>query len=282
MLFDCDGVLWKGSQLIEGSKEALSAFERQGKRLLFVTNNSSKSREAYCQKFKGLRLHVTPDQIISASYAAGAYLKSINFKKKVYLIGQEGTEDELRAHGIEFIGGTCPDSKLLGDLSDLSNMSNMSKLAVDPEIGAVVLAWDPDFSYSRLFYASICLREIKDCLFIATNSDSFDSISGNRMMPGTGCLLAALEIASSRKALVVGKEGPWLLDHLFEAYGVRPESSVMIGDRLDTDIEMGRRGGLKTVLTLSGVTTREDVERAAERQEGPDLVVSSIKELAMV
>jgi phosphoglycolate phosphatase len=279
MLFDCDGVLWKGSQLIEGSKEALSAFESQGKRLLFVTNNSSKSREAYCHKFKCLKLNVTPDQIISSSYAAGAYLKSIDFKKKVYLIGQDGTEDELRAHGIEFIGGTCPDSQLLGDLS---NMSNMSNLTVDPEIGAVVLAWDPDFSYSRLVYASICLREIKDCLFIATNSDSFDTIGGDRMMPGTGCLLAALEIASSRKALVVGKEGPWLLDHLREAYGVRAESSVMIGDRLDTDIEMGRRGGLKTVLTLSGVTTREEVEQAAERQEGPDLVVTSIRELAMV
>lgn len=280
MLFDCDGVLWKGNKVIEGSREALELFESQHKRLLCVTNNASKSREDVCSKFKSLGLNVTPKQIISSSYAAGAYLQSISFKKKVFLIGQEGTEDELRTHGIDFIGGTQPDSELLGDHSDISKMSHILDLQVDPEVGAVVVAWDPQFSYSRLVYASICLREIKNCLFIATNSDSFDSIGPNRMMPGTGCILSAIETASSRKALVVGKEGPWLLAHLCQVYGMRPESSVMIGDRLDTDIEMGRRGGLKTVLTLSGVSTQEDADRAAERNEGPGLVVTTLAELA--
>ena len=275
MLLDCDGVLWKGSELISGSREALEVFQAEGKKLLFITNNSSKSRTAYCSKFKSLGLDVHPNQIISSSYAAAAFLQSISFKKKAFVIGNQGLEDEFRSAGIDFIGGS---EAVIED--DLGDMSNISRIKVDPDIGFVVVGWDPLFSYAKLVYASICLHELQDCQFICTNSDSFDSIGGGRMMPGTGCILAAVETASNRKALVVGKEGPWLLTHLKECYGVKPESSVMIGDRLDTDIKMGRRGGMKTALVLSGVSTKEDSELAIKRGEGPDLVVMDLSQLA--
>lgn len=117
LLFDCDGVLWKGSSLIPGADQALQAFRRQGKRLLFVTNNASKSRAAYVSRFSDLGIEgVTESDVISASYAAAAYLSSQGFKKKVFLIGNRGVEEELQIHGIPFIGGEAPSSfPFMGD-----------------------------------------------------------------------------------------------------------------------------------------------------------------------
>eukprot|EP00798_Chlamydomonas_sp_ICE-L_P006189 gene6189-2806_t len=265
LLFDCDGVLWRGNTMVPGADKALLKFRSMGKRLLFVTNNASKSREKYVSKFKGMGLDVKSEEIIAASYAAAAYLDSINFKKKVFLIGNSGVEDELKLHGIPYVGGKNFDVPFMGDMNALSELKVDSDIGavitVDPDIGAVIVGWDPLFSYSRLVYASICLREIPGCLFVATNPDHADHIGGGRMMPGTGGLVAAVELASGVKPLVVGKGGPWLLPFLCSKCGLTdPSKAAIIGDRLDTDIALGREGGLRAILTLTGVSTLEEAQ----------------------
>lgn len=162
----------------------------------------------------------------------------------------------------------------------MSSTEAIRDLQVETNIGAVVVGWDPHFSYSRLVYASVCLRELPGCLFVATNTDCADSLGGDRMMPGTGGLVAAVRIASGVDPLVVGKEGPWLLQHLEDEFRVDPSKSCMIGDRLDTDIAMGRAGGMKTVLVLSGVSTLEEAWEAQGKGEGPDVVVPGLGTLA--
>jgi phosphoglycolate phosphatase len=338
LLFDCDGVIWRGSHLIPGASKALSTFRKEGKQLLFVSNNSSKSRDSYIQKFQGLGIHgVECEDVISSSYAVAAYLRTIGFKKKVFLVGNKGLEDELQKAGISYIGGETGEGMFPGTQNGgnpLGDLESILALQVDEDVGAVVVGWDPKFDYSKIVYASVCLREIPGCLFIASNTDNADSlgppllqaghpsysrqqdeqptdnapagISGSagdtmgnlktctslrssppsrfqsRMMPGTGSLVAAVAVASGVQPFVVGKEGPWLLSHLRQEFGMDPSRSCMIGDRLDTDIAMGRAGGLKTVLTLSGVATWQEAKEAAERGEGPDVVVPSIAELAGV
>eukprot|EP00195_Chlamydomonas_chlamydogama_P010274 CAMPEP_0202891262 /NCGR_PEP_ID=MMETSP1392-20130828/1365_1 /ASSEMBLY_ACC=CAM_ASM_000868 /TAXON_ID=225041 /ORGANISM="Chlamydomonas chlamydogama, Strain SAG 11-48b" /LENGTH=310 /DNA_ID=CAMNT_0049574961 /DNA_START=214 /DNA_END=1146 /DNA_ORIENTATION=+ len=273
LLFDCDGVLWRGSELIPRAAEALQLLRASGRRLFFVTNNASKSRAKYVDKFKSLGLQVEAQEIVSSSYAAAAYLQSVGFNKKVFLLGNVGVQEELDEAGIPWIGGEGFEAPFMGDTD------TMKQLQVDPDIGAVVVGWDPHFSYSRLVYASVCLRELPDCLFVATNTDAADQLGGGRMMPGTGGLVAAVEVAAARKATVVGKGGSWLLPFLCRHLGVKPERAAIIGDRLDTDIALGKEGGLRTILTLTGVNTLEDAS-ATPIQLQPDAVVSSVAEIA--
>lgn len=278
LVFDCDGVLWRGSETIRNAPEALRAFRSAGKRLLFVTNNSSKSRAQYVDKFRGLGLEVAAEEIVSSSYCAAAYLQSLGFPgssgRKVLLLGWRGVEQELQQAGIPYIGGEH------FPLPPMDSMEAMSQLQIDPDIGAVVVGWDPHFSYSRLVYASIALRELPGPVpLVATNTDCADHIGGGRMMPGTGGLAAALEVASGRKAVNVGKGGDWLLPFLCARLALDPHRTAIVGDRMDTDIHLGRQGGLVTVLPLTGVTTLERLQ-ALPPGELPDFVVGSVANLA--
>ncbi|MBA0707575.1 hypothetical protein Golax_019609 [Gossypium laxum] len=106
-IFDCDGVIWKGDKLIDGVPETLDMLRSKGKRLVFVTNNSTKSRKQYGKKFETLGLNVNEEEIFASSFAAAAYLKSINFPKdkKVYVIGEDGILKELELAGFQYLGG---------------------------------------------------------------------------------------------------------------------------------------------------------------------------------
>eukprot|EP00878_Enallax_costatus_P045096 GHUV01053994.1.p1 GENE.GHUV01053994.1~~GHUV01053994.1.p1 ORF type:complete len:205 (+),score=63.30 GHUV01053994.1:536-1150(+) len=177
-----------------------------GKRLLFVTNNSSKSRKQYVSKFKSLGFEVEASEIISSSYTAAAYLSSIGFGQTSYsgkhalLFGSPGMHDELTEAGVQVIDGRDLQLPLLDDVQ------SMLQLQLDERIGAVVLGWDPTFTYSKLVYASACLRELPGCLFVATNMDHADCIGNGRMMPGTGTLVSALQVAADQQP-VSGKAG---------------------------------------------------------------------------
>ncbi|KAJ0081664.1 hypothetical protein Patl1_09656 [Pistacia atlantica] len=113
-LFDCDGVIWKGDKLIDGVPQTLDMLRSKGKKLIFVTNNSSKSRRQYANKFHSLGLSVAEDEIFSSSFAAAMYLKVNNFppEKKVYVIGGEGILEELQLAGYTGLGGPVSNSLL--------------------------------------------------------------------------------------------------------------------------------------------------------------------------
>lgn len=106
-IFDCDGVIWRGDTLIEGVPETLDMLRSMGKKLIFVTNNSTKSRKGYQSKFTSLGLTVAPEEIYSSSFAAAAYLDSTKFPKdkKVYIVGEVGVQEELDLLNIQHLGG---------------------------------------------------------------------------------------------------------------------------------------------------------------------------------
>lgn len=106
-IFDCDGVIWRGESLIDGIPETLDMLRAAGKRLIFVTNNSTKSRKGYQGKFTGLGLSVPPEEIYSSSFAAAAYLEATRFPKdkKVYIVGEVGVQEELDLLGFQHLGG---------------------------------------------------------------------------------------------------------------------------------------------------------------------------------
>jgi phosphoglycolate phosphatase len=138
-IFDCDGVIWKGSTLIEGVSATLDMLRRRGKRLLFVTNNSTQSRRGYVAKFESLGLAVDPEEIFSSSFAAAAYLRSEQFPAdgKVYVVGEGGIGEELDLVGISHCGGPA----------DSGTGVDMTRpLKLDPAIRAVVVGLDRDIN----------------------------------------------------------------------------------------------------------------------------------------
>ncbi|KAK4788953.1 hypothetical protein SAY86_020272 [Trapa natans] len=249
-IFDCDGVIWKGDKLIDGVPETLDMLRSKGKRLVFVTNNSTKSRKQYGKKFETLGLNVNEEEIFASSFAAAAYLKSINFPKdkKVYVIGEDGILKELELAGFQYLGGPEDGGKKI-ELKPGFLMEH------DKDVGAVVVGFDRYFNYYKVQYGTLCIRENPGCLFIATNRDAVTHLTDAQEWAGGGSMVGALLGSTQREPLVVGKPSTFMMDYLANKFSITKSQICMVGDRLDTDILFGQNGGCKTLLVLSGVTS---------------------------
>jgi 4-nitrophenyl phosphatase/phosphoglycolate phosphatase len=163
-IFDCDGVVWKGESAIPGAAAALARLATtHGKRSFFVTNNSTKTRAAYKEKFDrlGLGAHAAADSILSSSFAAAAHLEKCGFArsgKLAYVVGEQGLMDELALAGIEAIGGPAFASVPVPDMADPD-----ACVTVDPRVEAVVVGLDRGLNYYKLQYAQLCLSTLPVC-----------------------------------------------------------------------------------------------------------------------
>uniref|UniRef100_H3D5U3 Glycerol-3-phosphate phosphatase n=2 Tax=Tetraodon nigroviridis TaxID=99883 RepID=H3D5U3_TETNG len=277
VLFDCDGVIWRGDQAIPGAPQVINLLKQKGKHVFFVTNNSTKTRKMYADKMASLGFNVSEEEIFGTAYCCARYLKSVcGLEGKVYLIGSPAMEQELEAVGIRQTGAG-PDL-IAGKQNDWANV------ALDPEVKAVVVGFDEHFSYMKLNRALQYLSQ-RGSLFVGTNRDTRLPLEEGRAVPGTGCLLQAVETAAQRQAHTVGKPSHYMFDCVASQFPVEPGRCLMVGDRLDTDILLGSNCGLRTLLTLTGVSTLADAEehRASgcpQRQAMvPDYYVESIADV---
>ncbi|XP_043959049.1 glycerol-3-phosphate phosphatase [Gambusia affinis] len=277
VLFDCDGVIWRGDQAIPGAARVISLLKQRGKKVFFVTNNSTKTRKMYADKLSSLGFDAAEDEVFGTAFCCAAYLRSeCGLRGKVYLVGSDAMRQELEAVGIQAVGvGPDPVS---------GKQLDWASVPLDPEVQAVVVGFDEHFSYMKLNRAMQYLTQ-KDCLFVGTNRDTRLPLEGGKAVPGTGCLLQAVETAAQRQAQTVGKPSRFMFECVARRFGLRPERCLMVGDRLDTDILLGSACGLKTLLTLTGVSSV--AEAAAHRDSGdderramvPDYYVESIGDL---
>ncbi len=272
-IFDCDGVIWRGDSLIDDVKETLDRLRAAGKKVFFVTNNSTKSRAGYKKKFDGLGLDVAPEEIFSSSFAAAAYLDQSKFLekkkgKKVYIIGEVGICDELDLIGVPYIGG--PD-----DAGKQPDMSPGCKVDHDEDVGAVIVGFDRYVNYYKIQYAQLCINENEDCEFIATNLDAVTHLTDAQEWAGNGSMVGAIKGCTGVEPNLVGKPSPLMIDYIAEKEGLDRNRICMVGDRLDTDILFGANNGLKTCLVLSGVTSEEKL-LSDENKVTPDFYADSI------
>jgi len=277
-LLDMDGVLWQGDTLLPGVKETLSYLRQKGKTLVFVTNNSTKSRESYLQKLNKLGLdveHQDVEKIFGSSFATAVYLSQVvkfPSEKKVYVVGQQGIIDELSRVGIQCCGG--PEDK-----ANISSDTEMESIVPDNIIGAVVCGFDIDINYKKYAKAYTYLSN-NECLFIATNGDTTYPNNG-RLFPGTGSLFTPLVASTKRNPVVLGKPHKIMLDCIMAKYNFSPDRTCMVGDRLDTDIVFGQSGGTKTLLVLTGVTS-EDYLKSSKNKIIPDFVIDSLGSIGTI
>ncbi|KAK9530648.1 hypothetical protein VZT92_012136 [Zoarces viviparus] len=277
VLFDCDGVIWRGDQAVPGAPQVINLLKEKGKKVFFVTNNSTKTSKMYVHKLSTLGFKASEGEVFGTAYCSAMYLKTVcGLEGKVYLIGSDAMRDELEAVGIQQTG-VGPDH-VSGKPSDWANVP------LDPDVKAVVVGFDEHFSFMKVNRAMQYLTQ-PGCLFVGTNRDTRLPLEGGKAVPGTGCLLQAVEMAAQRQAQTVGKPNHFMFDCVASKFDVDPARCLMVGDRLDTDIMLGSNCGLKTLLTLTGVSTVAEAEAhqksgCAERQGMvPDYYVESIADL---
>ncbi|KAJ3411836.1 hypothetical protein HDV05_001678 [Chytridiales sp. JEL 0842] len=248
------GVIWDADHILENVHDVLNKLRALGKRILFVSNNSTKSRRDYLTKFTKLGLDATEDEIFSSAYAAAYYIRNtLNFPddKRVYVCGMGGIQQELDDLDIKHVGGSGSE-----DDDNLKHINDMSTILPDPTIGAVLFGFDLNINYKKLAKAFTYIHHNPDCHFLATNSDlTFPA-------KGTGALLAALAAPLHRKPTILGKPEPTMLEVIISKYHLDPKRTCMVGDRLDTDILFGQTGGLKTLLVFSGVTSPAEAAKS--------------------
>lgn len=232
-LFDLDGVLYRGDEPIPGAPEAVSALREAGRGVAFVTNNSARTPEEVAAQLERLGIAASPDEV-TTSAAPTARLLADRGCRSAFVVGEVGLRTALAEAGIEVLPGE------------------------PAEVDAVVVGLDRAADYPALRTASILVD--RGAAFVGTNADpSFPAADGSRW-PGAGALLAAIATATGTSPEVVGKPKPTLyLTARERAGGGRP---LVIGDRLDTDIAGAAGLGWDSLLVLTGITPREDVERS--------------------
>jgi phosphoglycolate phosphatase len=275
-IFDCDGVIWRGDSVIEGVPETLDYLRSRGKQLIFVTNNSTKSRAGYLKKFLSLGLNVSAEEIYSSSYAAAAFLEAEQFPKdkKVYVVGEIGIQEELDLKGINHIGGPADADKKV-------ELTPGMFLEHDHDVAAVVVGFDRNINYYKIQYATLCIRENPGCQFLATNLDAVTHLTDAQEWAGNGSMVGAIRGSTKQEPTVVGKPSDFMLGNIAEKFNLRRDQICMVGDRLDTDIMFGKNGGLTTALVLSGVTTEEQL-MSKENKIHPDFYMAALPELLEV
>ncbi|KAF5282169.1 hypothetical protein FQR65_LT02866 [Abscondita terminalis] len=266
VLTDCDGVLWLGNDVIDKANDVINRFQELGKKVFYVTNNSSKSREEYVTKFKDLNFNCTKESIISSAYLAANYLKNLGFNKKVYVVGTTGITQELDNVGIAH-------TNVGPDVHTSTTPQLIENIQLDPDVGAVVVGFDEHISFPKILKAGSYLRD-PEVLFVATNTDEQFPTTSKFLIPGTGCMVAAVRTCAGRRPFVAGKPSTYIVEALINEYNIVPERTLMIGDRCNTDILLGTRCGFQTLFVLTGVTTLDEVKewQKSDKSEDKDLI----------
>ena len=246
VLTDMDGVLVRGRAIIPGAREFIARLIAEERPFLVLTNNSMYPPAILAHRLNRIGLDIPADRIHTSALATAQFLQTQRPGGSAYVIGEEGLYEALEDIGYTFD---------------------------DREPDYVVLGETQDYSFERLTRA---IRLIEaGARFIATNPD-VSGPSEEGIVPATGAVAAVIERAIGAAPYYIGKPNPLMIRTALRRLGEHSANTIMIGDRMDTDILIGLESGLETVLVLTGVTTREMVERFPYQ---PDHILASVADV---
>lgn len=252
-IFDMDGVLYRRDEPILTAVEFIGTLRAEGKQVLFLTNNSKYGVEHYRRKLRGMGVKARQEDVLTSSEVLREYLRERYAPRggTAFVIGGRALEREVARTPLELVRGEE------GKRADF-----------------VVVGWDTHINYEKLKVA--CLAVHNGAALVATNDDAtFPAPEGK--WPGAGAMVAALERSTGTQAVVVGKPNLYMMERALSRLEAPRSRTLMIGDRVETDVEGGKRAGVRTCLVLTGVSSRADAEAARPR---PDYVVRDLMELA--
>ncbi|KAM3068781.1 p-nitrophenyl phosphatase [Clarireedia jacksonii] len=232
----------------------------KGKKTVFVTNNSTKSRTEYQKKLTALGIPSNVDEIFASAYSSAIYISRILKlpapKNKVFVLGESGIEVELKTEGVEFIGGTDPAYRRDITPEDYKGIADGSLL--DDNVGVVLAGLDFHINYLKLCHAYHYLR--RGAVFLATNTDS-TLPSNHTFFPGAGTISVPLINMIGKQPTALGKPSQAMMDSIEGKFQFDRKRTCMVGDRLETDIKFGIEGKLGgTLAVLTGVSGKDEWE----------------------
>lgn len=246
-VLDIDGTFSLSGNLFPGSIEFANSVNKANKKFVFLTNNSNKSIDEYLKEFKKNGIEISPNQIFTAGIETAEYLYDKFGPKKIFLVGNKSIKDIF------------------------SNAGHIIVENEEPDI--VVVTFDTTLTYEKLAKASNHVSKGK--LFVLTNPD-LNCPSKDGPIPDTGSIASVISNATGKKPdIVFGKPDPLILEMIMKKHNVTKEETCVIGDRLYTDILLGKRADVLTILVLTGEAKEEDVKNIK-----PDIIASEIGEIS--
>lgn len=258
-LIDLDGTAYLGDTVIKETVEFVDKCKEKGLKILFLTNNASKTQKDIYNKLIDMGYDVQLDEIYTSAIAMATYLKKINLTSKIYVIGDVGLEDALQNLGIEY--------NLKLDYEDAKDLDKINTLE------NVVVGYTNGLNYKDLAAASIILQK-KDSNLLVTNKDLIIP-SANFNLPGNGSIINLLEKVNNVSSVEVGKPSHIIMEESLELMGLEKSEVCMIGDNYKTDILSGINNGIDTIFVETGVNTIKDVY-GFEKQ--PNYVLRNLSE----
>jgi 4-nitrophenyl phosphatase len=249
-ILDMDGVLWRADQPLCDLPLLFQKFEENKIKVVLASNNATSSKDQFLDKLEKMGVSLEPWQVVSSSMAMVYLLKKFySNESPIYVVGSQSLKDYLKENGF---------------------------FHSEKDPVAVVVGMDRELTYEKIDTAARLVRS--GILFFGTNPDmTYPTPEG--LTPGAGSCIAAIEGASGKQATIAGKPNPYLFEVAMERLVTKPGDTLVVGDRLETDILGGVRAGCKTLLVLSGVTQAEDLKNWTPK---PDLVLNNIMELFKV
>lgn len=253
-VFDLDGVIYRGDEPQPHASDIVRELKHLNRKVYFFTNNATRSRDDYKTKLNGMNVPAELDDIMTSAHATALYLSERGTEgRRAYVVGEAGLIGELTSVGLEVV-----DDSSVGS------------------IDYVVVGLDRNFTYDKLMHAQQAI--LGGAQFIATNRDATFPIESGTVIPGGGAIVSAVQTASGIEPIVIGKPATYALNKILEIAESTAEESVMIGDRLETDILLGNIVNMHTALVLTGVATMEDV-KVAPAEMKPQRIISDLIEL---
>ncbi len=246
LLVDLDGTMYLGDRLLDGARDFARRIRESGRKALYLSNNSSRSRSSYGEKLRRLGVDADDSEIFISTNAAATYLRKEHPGAAVFPLGTPELIEELHAEGIR------TDEK---------------------KPGVVLLGFDKTITYDKIRRAYDLLE--RGLPYVATHPDVLCPVDGG-FVPDTGCFIAMFKEATGRVPVIAGKPSMLMARCALEELGIGPSQAAMVGDRLYTDMRMARDAGLKSVLVLSGETKRSDLDASEIK---PDCVVEGVGDI---
>ncbi|HEX5807823.1 MAG TPA: HAD-IIA family hydrolase [Anaerolineales bacterium] len=235
LILDMDGVIWRADAPIGDLAATFQRIRQRGLKFVFATNNSTRTSEQYAARLKQFGVEVEPWQVVTSSQGA-AHVMAQRFPPgtKIFMVGEDGIEMALKEKGFEILS-----------------------VADAPRAEAVVMGLDRTVTFEKLCEATLLVR--RGIPFYATNPDkTFPTPRGE--IPGAGAWYSIVTTATDIQPIVAGKPFPFLMELSLAKLGTKKEETLVVGDRLETDIAAGQAVGCPTALVLSGVSTREEAD----------------------
>jgi HAD superfamily hydrolase (TIGR01450 family) len=248
-IFDLDGTIYRGEKLIPGAGETIQRLKSLSKKIVYLSNKPLQTREDYAFKLTRLGIPTQPEEVVNSSLVMARWLSGEAPGATIYVIGEIPLIEEMVRTGFRI-------SEKAG------------------EIQYVIASFDRTFDYRKL---NIALQAIKKgARFIATNPDRTCPVEGGEI-PDCAAVIGAVEGTTGKKVeAIVGKPSDIMIRVTVDDMGLRPQDCVLVGDRLETDMVMGKKAGMATALVLTGVTNLETLRRSDIR---PDYVWDSVAEI---